>query len=183
MTRNGPLSLRNDVVPHRNAGIALFAFFAALCCLAAILPPPPEPRLHYSVTIPERIPPSITLWDKGAREGTVYDGRKYYSDLHGDGWEDYLHEFTHPRSGPGLNLPGVFSTDMDIPFRCEYRFDTEARRDGYEDCRRAVNDLIARYGEDRVRQALQHAPSRTAGRHPRLEGIRVTRKPGDPPQL
>jgi hypothetical protein len=162
--------------------MVLVVGFAAICFLAAILPPPGEPRLHYLVTIPKGMSPTITFWDIGAREGTRYDRRKYYSDLHGDGWEDYLYEFAHPRAGPGLNLPGVFSTDLDIPFPCECRFDTESRRDGYEDCRRAVNALIARYGEDRVRQALQHAPSRSAGRHPWLEGIRVTRKPGEPLQ-
>ena len=165
---------------HRNAGIALISLFAALCCLAAFLPPPGEPRLFYRVTIPEDITPWITFWDRDAREGTVYDKRKRYADLHGDGWEDFLYEFAQPREAPGLNLPGVFSADLEVPFRCECFFDTEARGDGYQDCRRAVNELIARYGVDRVRQALQHAPSRYDRHRPRAEGVRITRKPGEP---
>ena len=144
---------KEDIVPHRNAGIALFALFAALCCLAAILPPPGEPRLFYRVTIPESTPGLIT-----ARDGTVYDARALYFQRHREGWRQRVIEFVNPVRS---TLPGVFDTDLDVPFGCTTDIEMWAYVAGKQDCRRALNDLIARYGAERVREALGHATEST----------------------
>lgn len=124
---------------YRRTSIALIAAFAALCCLAAILPPPGEPRLHYAVTVPD---------------GGAYDAQASYYRRHRQGWNQRVFVFASPVRS---TLPSVFDTDLDAPFDCRTLEEVWGYTNGKQDCRRALNDLIARYGAERVREALSHA--------------------------
>ena len=149
MSGNGSPQFKVTAIRYRKGGTVLVALFAAICFLAAILPPPGEPRLFYSVTIPESTPRAIT-----ARDGTVHDARALYVQRHREGWRQRVIEFANPVRA---TLPYVFDTDLDVPFGCTTDIEMWAYVAGKQDCRQALNDLIAHYGAERVREALGHA--------------------------
>lgn len=167
-------------MPYRNTSIALIAIFASVCCLAAWLPPPGEPRLHYEVPIPLGTPRRITTTD-----GTVQDARALYFQRHREGWHQRVLEFVRPVRSTLPSVYGVCDPDLDAPFDCRTQEEVWAYIAGKQDCRRALNDLIVRYGAERVREALSHAILREAQpSHDRIDrphgvGVRMLGEPSE----
>lgn len=96
---------------------------------------PPE----FIVVVPDWVPRWI---DMGTKSGVpdLHDGTKWYIASYRSGWNDRL-AGRHAEYKPypvSLESPGVFSNDLDMPFRQESGFSTDARHDGYAACDHAL---------------------------------------------
>lgn len=98
-----------------------------------------QPEFH--VVVPDWVPRQI---DMGTKRGIpdLHDGVDIYIGSYRQGWNDRLagrHTEYRPIPITDPSAPGVFSTDLDIPFRQETRFTVDARHDGYAACDRALS--------------------------------------------
>jgi hypothetical protein len=126
---------------NRVALVSLLGTIGVLCVASSPATREPEARWEpeFYVDMPVWVP---RLIDMGTKRGIpdLQDGAKCYLGSYREGWNDRL-AGRHAEYRPLIGDPataGVFSTDLDIPFRQETGFSHDARHAGYAACDRAL---------------------------------------------
>lgn len=131
-------------MPRKSSFFGLRLFTALLMLIVFVgceskvqLPESPVPKK------PDSWPEIIEIHSKS---GDIYhyDADAFYAGGFQHGWENHLYDFAHPPPA-----------DMDMPFACVTHRKLEARADGAQACRKALEELEYRYEREDIVAAVQ----------------------------
>ena len=103
-------------------------------------------KLKYTVTIPSDLQEIMTFHAKDDVEGIELNAHEMYLTWHKEGWDHCIDDFL----GSGF----IDRSEIEQP-SYKYGLKGVALDDGYNNCKAAIQELIAKHGKEKVKTALK----------------------------